>query len=247
MKNLALEIKNLNIHYPGLTYPAVESVSFSIEKGRIAAVIGPNGSGKTTLIKAILGLIDYQGEILIFGQPVEKMYQKIGYVPQRYSFDQTFPITVAEFISLVLPDKEKAEKKVKNVLESVKAGDLYERKLSRLSGGQLQRTLLARALVKNPDLLILDEPEAGIDVGGEQTFYDLVENLVENKNITALIASHELDIVYTYAQEVICLNKRLLCLGPPRQVLNQETFEELYGRSLKFYGHTHRPTEKHHH
>ena len=247
MTNTALEVKDLTIIYPGSSHPAIESVSFTIEKGKIAAVIGPNGSGKTTLIKAILGLIDYQGEILVFGQPIAKMYQKIGYVPQRYSFDQTFPITVAEFISLVLLDKNNIEKKVKNVLESVKAGDLYNRKLSRLSGGQLQRTLLARALVKNPDLLILDEPEAGIDVGGEQTFYDLVENLVENENITALIASHELDIVYTYAQEVICLNKKLLCMGPPRQVLNQETFEELYGRSLKFYGHAHHIAEKHHH
>jgi zinc transport system ATP-binding protein len=247
MKNLALEIKDLNIYYPGLIHPAVESVSFSIEKGKIAAVIGPNGSGKTTLIKAILGLIDYQGEILVFGQPVARMYEKIGYVPQRYSFDQTFPITVGEFISLVLPDKNHTENKVRSVLESVKAEELYERKLSRLSGGQLQRTLLARALVKNPDLLILDEPEAGIDVGGEQTFYDLIEDLVENKNITALISSHELDIVYTYAQEVICLNRKMLCLGPPRQVLNQETFEELYGRSLKFYGHAHKLVGKHHH
>lgn len=247
MKNPALEIKDLTISYPGSKHIVVDSVSLTIEKGKIAAMIGPNGSGKSTLIRAILGLMEYEGEIKVFGKPVKDMYHKIGYVPQRFSFDQTFPITVREFISLLIEENKNSEEKVNKALESVNAKSLIDKKLSNLSGGQLQRALLARALVREPEFLILDEPEAGVDVGGEQTFYDLIENLVNDDEITVLVASHELDIVYTYATEVICLNKQLLCIGSPREVLNQKTFEELYGRSLRFYGHAHRLVEGSHH
>lgn len=243
----ALEIDNLTVTYPGYSHTAVDNVSFEIKKNSITALIGPNGSGKTTVIKAVLGLIDYQGEIQVFGRPIEVAYQQIGYVPQRFAFDPTFPLTVFEFVSLVLSSfsKKDVAAKVRKTLDWVKASDLIERKLSSLSGGQLQRVLLARALVNNPKLLLLDEPEAGVDVGGEQTFYDLVEELVHKKEMTAIVASHELDVVYTYAQQVICLNRHLLCTGVPKEVLNQETFEKLYGRNLKFYGHDHKTTHTH--
>jgi zinc transport system ATP-binding protein len=243
---LALEVKNLTVKYPRYTHAAVEDVSFSVALNTIAALIGPNGSGKTTVIKAILGLIEYEGEIKVFDKPVEEMYQKVGFVPQRFSFDPTFPITVYEFIFLVLSgiSDRKSVRQINQALDYVDANDLAKRKLSSLSGGQLQRVLLARALVKNPTLLLLDEPEAGVDVGGEQTFYDLMEKLVEDKKVTALIASHELDVVYTYAQQVICVNQRMLCSGEPREVLDQETFEKLYGRGLRFYGHDHASHKK---
>lgn len=242
----ALVVKNLTVKYPGYTHSAIDGVNFSVKENSIAALIGPNGSGKSTVIKSILGLIDYSGDIEVFGKPVQKMYTEIGFVPQRYSFDSTFPITVNEFISLALESHMIASKKekitnhhhsVKRVLNYVKAENLKTRKLSTLSGGQLQRVLLARALVHEPKLLLLDEPEAGVDVGGEQTFYELLEALVEEKKITALIASHELDVVYTYADHVVCLNKTVFCTGVPQKVLNQETFEKLYGRGLQFYGH----------
>lgn len=237
----ALEIKDLTVTYPGYSHPAIENVNFELEKGVIASVIGPNGSGKTTLIKSILGLVKYNGEIKVFGVPIDKAYHRIGYVPQKFNFDPTFPITVNEFISLTLYDLDKyaSGKAVRKALNFVEAAYLGKRRLSELSGGQLQRVLLARALAKEPELLLLDEPEAGVDVGGEQTFYDLLQKLVEEKEITALVSSHELDIVYTYAQQVICLNRRMLCVGQPRKVLDKETFEQLYGRDLKFYGHTH--------
>jgi zinc transport system ATP-binding protein len=247
MKPPALEVEGLTVYYPGNNHPAVDDVTLSIDKGKIAVLIGPNGSGKTTLIKAILGLIGYEGKIRVFGEDVKNNYKKIGYVPQRFNFDLTFPITVYEFISLAV-DGEKGivKNKIKEILKTIDAEDLIDRKLSSLSGGQLQRALLARALIRNPELLVLDEPEAGIDVGGEQTFYDMVEKLVQIDNITALISSHELDIVYTYATDVICLNKKLFCLGSPRKVLNQDVFEKLYGRSLKFYGHAHKLVHKTH-
>lgn len=239
--NPALLVTNLTVMYPGYTHAAVEDVSFEVREHSITALIGPNGSGKTTVLKAVLGLLEFEGEIRVFGKPVSQMYQTIGYVPQRFSFDPTFPITVSEFVSLahVRSAGEGSEAHVRHTLDSVNAESLEQRKLSTLSGGQLQRVLLARALVNDPTLLLLDEPEAGVDVGGEQTFYDLIEKLVERRQVTALIASHELDVVYAYAQQVICLNRRMLCSGKPRDVLNQETFEKLYGRGLKFYGHDH--------
>jgi ABC-type Mn2+/Zn2+ transport system ATPase subunit len=237
----ALEVKNLTVKYSGDSQIAVEDVTFEVSPDTVAMLIGPNGCGKTTVIKAVLGLVGYDGEIKVFGEPVSKMYSKIGYVPQRFSFDRTFPITVFEFVSLVLAthSSKNLARKVKQTLEYVGADTFAKKKMSTLSGGQLQRVLLARALVKDPKLLLLDEPEAGVDVGGEQTFYDLVERLVDQKNVTAIIASHELDIVYTYAQQVICLNRKMLCAGVPKKVLNQQTFEKLYGRGLKFYGHDH--------
>lgn len=241
----ALEINNLSVKFPGYTHLAVENASFSVKKGQITALIGPNGSGKTTLLKAILGLIDYKGEVKVYGEDMEKVYGKIGYVPQRYNFDATFPITVEEFISLVLEDKE-TQHLVSKALGFVEGKDLKGKRLSTLSGGQLQRVLLARALVTNPKLLLLDEPEAGIDVGGEQTFYDLLDKLVGTKKIAALVTSHELDVVYTYADQVICINRKIFCTGAPKDVLDPEMFKKLYGRDLKFYGHVHSPKEDHH-
>jgi len=245
MTKSSLEINDLTIIYPGYAHAAIENVTFSVSEGTIAALIGPNGSGKTSIIRAILGLVDYKGEIKVFGKPIQKSRSLIGYVPQRFSFDPTFPITVFEFISMVLPTAKRSRQLVDEALQYVEGTDLIKRKLSDLSGGQLQRVLLARALVIKPSLLLLDEPEAGIDVGGEQTFYDLMEKLVKDENITALVASHELDIVYAYAQQVICVNRKMLCYGVPKDVLNQETFVELYGRGLKFYGHENLHNHKH--
>lgn len=242
--NYALEVNDLTVSYPGWQHSAIDGVTFTVEKGVIAAIIGPNGSGKSTLLKAILGLIPYKGEIKVFGKDVRKSYKKIGYVPQRFSFDPTFPISVSEFISLAVAgygDSASAHKShVANALKSVNAEDLYSRRLSSLSGGQLQRVLLARAVVHNPELLLLDEPESGVDVGGEQTFYDLVESMVKKNNITVLVASHELDVVYAYSSHVLCLNRTLVCNGVPKEVLDQDTFVKLYGRGLKFYAHGHR-------
>jgi ABC-type Mn2+/Zn2+ transport system ATPase subunit len=241
MKTPALSIENLTVRYPGYKHTAVELISFTVKENSIATLIGPNGSGKTTIIKAILELLPYKGTIKVFGKPANQMYKKIGYVPQKFNFDQTFPITVYDFISLVLyaSSKDRTVKQVNKVLKYVEASDIINQRLSDLSGGQLQRVLLARALVHDPELLLLDEPEAGVDVGGEQTFYDLLEKLVKDKKVTALVASHELDVVYAYANQVICINKRMFCEGVPSEVLTQEMFTQLYGRSLKFYGHTH--------
>lgn len=242
----AVKVSDLSITYSGFTHPAINRVSLDIPEGKISALIGPNGSGKSSLMKAILGLVPYKGKIEVFGKPVGELAGQVSYVPQRVSFDLTFPITVAEFIHMpetVLKPSVQKKAVVSEALERVGAPKLENRHLSSLSGGQLQRVLLARALATHPKLLMLDEPEAGVDVGGEQTFYDLVEELVGRDQLTVIVASHELDVVYTYAEHVVCLNQEVVCVGKPQEVLTQQTFEELYGRSLKFYGHAHR----HHH
>ncbi|MCA9397544.1 metal ABC transporter ATP-binding protein [candidate division WWE3 bacterium] len=239
----AVHINGLTVTYPEHSEPAVEDIMFSVEEGNITMLIGPNGSGKTTIIKSILGLIPYEGEITIFGKPLKEMYGKIGYVPQRFNFDETFPITVHEFITLSLSSFEKDEDKKEEMthlaLKDVDATELVHQKLSTLSGGQLQRVLLARALAHRPKLLLLDEPESGVDVAGEQTFYDLIQKLTKEEGLAALVSSHELDVVYSYANQVICVNRRMFCHGVPHTVLNQEMFMDLYGRDLKFYGHEH--------
>lgn len=237
-----VEVKNLSVKYPNRLHLAVEDVSFEVNKGTITTVIGPNGSGKTTVIKAILGFLHYTGEIRVFGKPVYEVYDQIGFVPQRFGFDEDFPINVTEFVMMPLrvnTCKTDCIKQVKAKLNQVGCGELNNRLMKELSGGQLQRVLLARALVSNPKLLFLDEPEAGVDVAGEQSLYDLLEVLVKKEKLSVLVASHELDVVYTYADTVVCINRKLVCTGKPIQVLNQKMFEALYGRQLKFYGHKH--------
>jgi zinc transport system ATP-binding protein len=122
-------------------------------------------------------------------------------------------------------------------LKEIKAEHLYEKPLTALSGGELQRVLLARAFVHKPKLLILDEPEAGIDVGGEQTLYELLTDLVKKEGLTILTASHELDVVFEFTDQVVCLNRKLICKGKPKEVLNQSTFMKMYGKHISFYAH----------
>lgn len=238
-----INVQDVTIYHPNTSYPSVDNVTFSIQQGSIAALVGPNGSGKTTLIRALLGLIPFSGSIEIMGSSVEQVTKNIGYVPQRFQFDYTFPITVREFLELsqltCTDSRHIKQANLKSVAKRVNISHKLDQLLVTLSGGELQRLLLARALIHQPKLLILDEPEAGVDIGGEQSFYEILEDLSKTDNITALIASHELDIVYAYADTVICINKQLICQGPPKQVLDQSTFQKLYGRGLKFYAHSH--------
>jgi ABC-type Mn2+/Zn2+ transport system ATPase subunit len=235
----ALEVNRLTVWFETLERPAVEDVSFALEKGQIAILIGPNGSGKSTVLRAILGLVPCQGEIRVFGRPVQAAYREIGYVPQRLAFDQTLPLTTAEAIRMPLgPARDPAtEATVQHFVEVLSIGPFLDKPLGSLSGGQLKRALIARAMVTTPRLLLLDEPEAGVDVGGEQTLYELLDQLVTHHALTALICSHELDLVYRYAHLVLCLNRRLQCTGPPREVLTAEALAQLYGPVSTLYRH----------
>lgn len=235
----ALEVTALTVWFETLERPAVEDVSFALEEGQIAILIGPNGSGKSTVLRAILGLVPCQGETRVFGRPVQAAYREIGYVPQRLAFDQTLPLTTREAIRMPLgPARDPAtEATMRHVVEVLGIGPFLDKPLGALSGGQLKRALIARAMVTAPRLLLLDEPEAGIDVGGEQTLYGLLDQLVAHHHLTALICSHELDIVYRYAHQVLCLNRRLQCTGPPSEVLTAEALTQLYGPVSTLYRH----------
>lgn len=237
MKSI-LDVQQVAVRYQGAIQNAIENISFQLEEHSITALIGPNGSGKSTLLKAILGFLPHSGTIQINGKPISDQYHLIGYVPQRFQFDTTFPITVHEFLHLACT-KRSFDHEIAELLNEVNMNNKQDSLLSSLSGGQLQRILLVRSLLQNPHLLILDEPEAGIDIGGEQSFYVLLEKLVKEKNLTVLIATHELDIVYAFAKNVICINRTLVCTGAPKDVLTKQMFQNLYGHHLKFYGHEH--------
>jgi zinc transport system ATP-binding protein len=237
----ALSVRDLTVRYEGQERPILESVSFDLEEGRIGIVIGPNGSGKSTLLKAILGLAPSRGDVRVFGQPVGAAPEILGYVAQRLPFDPTLPLTTREAIRMALARRPDAaqEDVFRHAVEILRIEPFLDRPLGAVSGGQLKRAMIARALVTRPRLLLLDEPEAGIDVTGEETLYELLEHLVEHERLTVLICSHELELVARYADQVFCLNRRVLCSGTPDQVLTAETLGSLYGAPPAVYHHDH--------
>jgi ABC-type Mn2+/Zn2+ transport system ATPase subunit len=241
MAGPALAVENLTVRFEGQRRPAVEGVSFTLAEGRIAILIGPNGSGKSTLLRAVLGLVPFEGEVTVFGKPVREAYRDIGYVPQRLPFDLTLPLTVREAVRMPLHDVRDSgvEATFRHFTEILGIAPLLDAPLASLSGGQLKRALIARAMVTNPQLLLLDEPEAEIDIGGEQTLYELLGRLASHHNLAILICSHELELVYRYAHQVLCLNRRLLCAGPPAEALTAEVLAGLYGPSTTLYRHEH--------
>lgn len=238
---MLLSIKNLRVKFGENVI--VENVSFEVKKGDILAVIGPNGSGKTTLLKAILELIPSEGEIKWGGKP------KIGYVPQRFEFDRTLPITVQEIFLLRTKQnfwirRKSNYKQVINVLAQVGAEKLIDKRVGELSGGELQRVLIAYSLIGNPDIIFFDEPITGIDVGGEETVYHLIHYLAHKIGITIVLISHDLHVVYQHATQVVCLNRNMVCYGVPEKVLTSKMIGELYGKHTVIYEHKHK-SERH--
>ncbi len=232
-----LSVKNLNVTLNG--HHILDDVTFEIERGEIVAVIGPNGSGKTTLLKAILGLIPSSGVISLFGTApalIQKVGGKIGYVPQRLEFDRTMPVTVEELLLIhAAPGNE--PQKIREALSLAEAQHLLKKRLGVLSGGEFQRVLLALALLNDPEVLFLDEPVASIDIEGSNEIYALLRELREKKQITVILVSHDVDVVYHYATRVLCINHQLLCQGVPHETLTPETLEKLYGGQHALYAH----------
>lgn len=232
-----LTVKNLTVRFGDRV--AVDHVSFELEKGEIMAVIGPNGSGKTTLLRAIVGLLPHEGEV-----HWSPKTPRIGYVPQRFDFDRTFPLTVFEAFLLHIGhsfwrDRANCEPEIRMALRIVGAEHLINSRIGVLSGGELQRILIAYALIGKPDILIFDEPSTGIDVGGEETVYNLIHRLAHETHLTVFLISHDIDVVYEHATQVMCLNRRLVCKGAPHEVLTGAMLREVYGHHAGTYEHHH--------
>ena len=232
--NKILEIRNLTVRYND--HVILNELNFWVNSGEIVAIIGPNGSGKTTLLKAILGLIPCQGEIKVLGGPVRRVLDDIGYVPQRLDFDRTFPLTVNEFLNFI---KVKNRPWREEVLRESGVDAFTDKRIGELSGGQLQRLLIAKALLKEPKLLMLDEATSGVDMAAEMTFFELIEHLNKTHNVTIMLISHEVQMVYKFATQILCLNKDLVCNGRPKEAITQEVLERLYGKNIEFKAHEH--------
>ncbi len=232
---VAIKVSDLTIKYD--SFVALENINLEISKGCFVSIIGPNGSGKTTLLRSMLGLIvPKNGKIEIFGKNIWEQKKMLGYVPQRFSFDKTFPLTVEEFLKFSLR-KGTSFEKIDEMLGEVNMEDKKKKLLGHLSGGQLQRVLIARAILNEPQILFLDEPASGIDIGGEKSFYELMDYLNEKYKMTIIMISHELDVVAKYAHRVICLDKKLICYGDPKTILDLEMVKRLYGEDTAIHQH----------
>lgn len=236
-----LEVKNLKVQFG--REPVLENISFSVDEGKVFGIIGPNGAGKTTLFRALLGLVPYEGEIIWHKKA------RLGYVPQRLDVDLTLPLTGEEL--LLLRAKKSfwfpagsMLREVRETLSHVRAEHLAERRIGEMSGGELQRLLIAYAIFGKPEVLLFDEPTSGIDLAGEATIYTLIKHLAEEYKLSIFFISHDINIIYTFADHVLCLNRRLYCSGAPHDVLTEAQLKRLYGQHIHLYEHDHRHEDK---
>ncbi len=230
--------EGLGIRLGGKT--VLDRVNFSIERGEIVTVVGPNGSGKTSLLRAIIGAV-----VPDTGRVQKDPALRIGYVPQKLHIDANLPMTVARFLSLPGAVGKKA---VADALAQAGVPDLASRQMSALSGGQFQRVLLARALLEKPDLLLLDEATQGLDQPGSAAFYRQIEEVRQALGCAVLMISHELHVVMSASDRVICLNGHVCCEGTPDIVASAPEYRALFGTgtmgALALYRHDH---DHHHH
>ena len=213
----------------------LENVSARIPQGSCTAIVGPNGAGKTTMLLALLGEVPFTGGIRV-SRADEERPLRIGYVPQRLQFDRGMPLTLLEFMVMGWQRSplwfgvcRGYRDRAWELLASVKMDGLGNRRIGALSGGEMQRALLALALGQEPDLLVLDEPASGVDFQGEHVFCELLDKLRCEKGFTQLMVSHDLPTVTHHATHVICLNRRVAAEGPPREVLTTETLTAIFG------------------
>ncbi len=237
-----INIDDVSFSYSNI--PVVRNVNLAIREGEFLGVIGPNAGGKSTLLKLILGLLQPDaGEITVFGKRPEKGRSRIGYVPQHPAFSRDFPINVLDAVLLgrlgetrwyggyTQEDKEIAI----NALKAVEIDNIRNQTIDSLSGGQLQRVLIARALASRPDILILDEPTANIDVRAEEEIFGLLKQY--NDHMTIIVVSHDIGFISGYVNRVACLNQTMLCHTTSE--ISGKTIEELYGAPVRMIQHAH--------
>jgi zinc transport system ATP-binding protein len=232
-----VSVEGLSVRYGSNT--VLHNVVMTIEPGEIVTIVGPNGSGKTSLLRAIIGATKP-----VEGGVVKKPGLKIGYVPQKLHIDPTLPITVERFMRLT---NHVSRQRCADALDSAGVPDLLKRQMSQLSGGQFQRVLLARALINQPDILLLDEATQGLDQRGSAAFYQQIETVRRETGCAILMISHELHVVMSASDRVICLNGHVCCEGSPAVVASAPEYRALFGTgtggALALYRHHH----DHHH
>ena len=229
-----IEVDHLSVRRDGQLL--INDVNLHIHCGELTALIGTNGAGKTTLLRALLGQIEYKGEVRHLtgdGRPAAAV--RTGYVPQRLDFDHSSPVSVLDFMSAAFTSRpvflgisRKTREQARSALMRTHSEHLQDRPLGALSGGELQRVLLALALTPQPDLLILDEPVSGMDENGLEAFYQTVNDLKRKNHMAILLVSHDLDVVRRYADRVALMQGTVIEQGPPERVFASEAFEKVF-------------------
>lgn len=232
MSDALIRLDGISVRFNGQA--VLEDAHLSVKPGEIVTLIGPNGAGKTTLVRVVLGLLQPER-----GSVQRTPRLRIGYMPQKLHVDATLPLSVLRFLRLV-PGVDRA--RALAALAEVGAEQVIDSPLQSISGGELQRVLLARALLREPQLLVLDEPVQGVDVAGQAELYRLISRLRERHGCGVLMVSHDLHLVMSATDQVVCLNRHVCCSGHPEQVSGDPAFIELFGqdaRSLAIYHHHH--------
>jgi len=243
----AVEVRNLHVTLGN--HAVLRGVNMRVPADELVALIGPNGSGKTTLLRSLLGLQKISsGEIKLFGESdIRTALPRIGYVPQRINLESSFILSVREFLAMRAREtrawfwqsNRHIDAQLKASLSGLGVESLLDRPVAQLSGGQLQRVLIAFSLLRQPDLLLLDEPTAGVDTPGEQSFYELIAEIQARHHLSVVLVSHDLSMVYKHASWVYALNGVICCEGPADQVMNAESLKEAYGMHVSTYHHHH--------
>jgi len=247
--DIVLEVKDLNVSRGG--QKVIENASFTVRMGDYTGIVGPNGGGKTTLVLSVLGQLPRDsGEIRLFGQDIDRFDQwgKVAHVSQdAVNFDYNFPLTVRELISMGRVNRgnlcrklrEEDWKKVDEALDIMAISDLADRRVGMLSGGQKQRAFVAKALVKEPKIIFLDEPLSGVDANAQENFYKVLSNLNQQKGITLLIVSHDLTAVFCRMSRVICVNRMVYESTVELDLDPNDLLKKAYGSHFHFVFHRH--------
>jgi zinc transport system ATP-binding protein len=227
-----LVVKNVSASIEGNI--VVDNLSFELEPSETLSIVGPNGAGKTVLLKALLKLVPYSGEIS-WAPDV-----RVGYVPQKIDADRHLPLTYRDLFNSKCRIAKVDAGQINEIARSVGlSNQMLATPVGHLSGGYFQRGLIGFALIGKPNVLLLDEPTASLDEPGEEHIYELIHRLQENYQLAVITVSHDLSFVYRYASQVLCLNKRSICMGTPREALTTEVLDKLYGPAFSVYHHDH--------